>query len=84
MAGTLDAVLFDAFGTLFAPISAGSPAAHLRRILASDGVSVPAERAERATLAEVELYRAKFPHIRDGTRTAATRERGKRLGAGGA
>ena len=65
MAGTLDAVLFDAFGTLFAPVSAGSPAAHLCRILASDGVSVPAEFAGRAILAEVELYRAKFPHIRD-------------------
>ena len=65
MAGTLDAVLFDAFGTLFAPVSAGSPAAHLCRILASDGVSVPAERAGRAILAEVELYRAKFPRIRD-------------------
>ena len=65
MAGTLDAVLFDAFGTLFAPVSAGSPAAHLCRILASDGVSVTAERAGRAILAEVELYRAKFPQIRD-------------------
>ena len=65
MAGTLDAVLFDAFGTLFAPVSAGSSAAHLCRILASDGVSVTAKRAERAILAEVELYRAKFPHIRD-------------------
>ena len=65
MAGTLDAVLFDAFGTLFAPVSAGSPAAHLCRLLASDGVSVTAERAGRAILAEVELYRAKFPRIRD-------------------
>ena len=65
MAGTLDAVLFDAFGTLFAPVSAGSPAAHLCRLLASDGVSISAERAGRAILAEVELYRAKFPHIRD-------------------
>ena len=65
MAGTLDAVLFDAFGTLFAPVSAGSPAAHLCRLLASDGVRISAERAGRAILAEVELYRAKFPHIRD-------------------
>ena len=65
MAGTLDAVLFDAFGTLFAPVSADSPAAHLCRLLASDGVSVPVEFAGRAILAELELYRAKFPHIRD-------------------
>ena len=65
MAGTLDAVLFDAFGTLFAPVSAGSPAAHLCRLLASDGVSVTTGRAERAILAEVELYRAKFQKIRD-------------------
>ena len=60
----LDAVLLDAFGTLFAPVSAGSPAAHLCRLLASDGVIVSPERAGRAILAEVELYRGKFPHVR--------------------
>lgn len=60
----LDAVLFDAFGTLFAPVSAGSPVAHLCRLLASDGVRVPPERAERAILKEVALYRQKFPLIR--------------------
>ena len=64
MAPALDAVLFDAFGTLFAPVSAGSPVAHLCRLLASDGVRVPSERAERAIIAEVAHYRAKFPLVR--------------------
>lgn len=64
MARTVDAVLFDAFGTLFAPVSAGSPDAHLCRLLASDGVRVPLERAGKAIMAEVELYRARFPHIK--------------------
>ena len=65
MAGALDAVLLDAFGTLFAPVSAGSPVAHLCRLLASDGVIVPAESAGRALVAEVELYQSKFPFIRN-------------------
>ncbi|MDE2817900.1 MAG: hypothetical protein OXK81_14560, partial [Chloroflexota bacterium] len=60
----LDAVLFDAFGTLFAPVSAGSPVAHLCRLMASDGVRVPPESAERAIIAEVALYRERFPLIR--------------------
>ena len=64
MAPALDAVLFDAFGTLFAPVSAGSPVAHLCRLMASDGVRVPPERAERAIIAEVALYRTKFPLVR--------------------
>lgn len=64
MALSVDAVLFDAFGTLFSPVSAGSPVAHLCRLLASDGVSVPPERAERAIVAEVALYRTKFPLVR--------------------
>ena len=62
--GRLDAVLFDAFGTLFAPVSAGSPVAHLCRLLASDGVRASPERAERAIVAEVALYRERFPLIR--------------------
>ena len=65
MAGALDAVLLDAFGTLFAPVSAGSPAAHLCRLLASDSISVRAESAGRAIHAEIELYRRKFPFVRD-------------------
>ncbi len=65
MAGTLDAVLLDAFGTLFAPVSAGSPPDHLSRLLASDGVRIARETAEKAIIAEVGLYRAKFPHIRN-------------------
>lgn len=60
----LDAVLFDAFGTLFAPVSAGSPVAHLCRLMASDGVQVPPESAERAIIAEVALYRERFSLIR--------------------
>ena len=64
MAGILDAVLLDAFGTLFAPVSAGSPPAHLSQLLASDGVRIPRESAEKAIIAEVGLYRTKFPHIR--------------------
>ena len=64
MARFLDAVLFDAFGTLFAPVSAGSPVAYLCRLLASDGVRVPPESAERAIIAEVALYRAEFPLVR--------------------
>ncbi len=68
---TLAAVLLDAFGTLFAPVSAGSPAAHLCRLLAADGVQVSPEDAGNAIFAEVSLYRAKFPHVRD---EAAMRE----------
>ncbi len=64
MALSLDAVLFDAFGTLFSPVSAGSPVAHLCRLMASDGVRVPPEHAERAIFAEVALYRTKFPLVR--------------------
>lgn len=60
----LDAVLFDAFGTLFAPVSAGSPVTHLCRLMASDGVRVPPERAEQAIVAEVALYRERFPLVR--------------------
>jgi putative hydrolase of the HAD superfamily len=63
----LDAVLLDAFGTLFAPVSAGSPDEHLWRLLASDGVNISLERAGRAIVAEVQLYRAKFPHLRSET-----------------
>lgn len=62
--GRLDAVLFDAFGTLFAPVSAGSPVAHLCRLLASDGVRISPERAERAIVAEVALYRERFHLVR--------------------
>ncbi len=65
MALSVDAVLFDAFGTLFAPVSAGSPVAHLCRLLASDGVRVPPDLAERAIIAEVALYRTKFPLVRN-------------------
>lgn len=64
MARTLDAVLLDAFGTLFAPVSAGSPDAHLCRLLASDGVRIPLDLAGKAIMAEVELYRRRFPHIK--------------------
>lgn len=64
MARSLDAVLFDAFGTLFSPVSAGSPVAHLCRLMASDGVQVPPEKAQRAIIAEVALYRTKFPLVR--------------------
>lgn len=60
----IDAVLFDAFGTLFSPVSAGSPPAHLSRLLASDGVRIPIDRATKAIIAEVELFRTKSPHIR--------------------
>ena len=65
MENAVSAVLLDAFGTLFAPVSAGSPASHLCRLLAADGVRVSVERAGAAILAEVGLYRTKFPHIRD-------------------
>ena len=60
----IDVVLFDAFGTLFSPVSAGSPPAHLSRLLASDGVRVSLASAEKAIIAEVGLFREKFPHIR--------------------
>ena len=65
MALSVDAVLFDAFGTLFAPVSAGSPVAHLCRLLASDGLRVSPDLAERAIIAEVALYRTKFPLVRN-------------------
>ena len=58
-------VLLDAYGTLFAPISFGSPAAHLCQLLAADGVRVPPERAEKALYAEIAVYQKRFPFIRN-------------------
>lgn len=58
-------VLLDAYGTLFAPISFGSPAAHLCQLLAADGVRVSPQSAEKALFAEIAVYRERFPFIRD-------------------
>ncbi len=58
-------VLLDAYGTLFAPISFGSPAAHLCQLLAADSVRVSPQSAEKALFAEIAVYRERFPFIRN-------------------
>ena len=58
-------VLLDAYGTLFAPVAFGSPAAQLCQLLAADGVRVAPERAEKALYAEIAVYQKRFPFIRN-------------------
>ena len=58
-------VLLDAYGTLFAPVSYGSPVVRLCQLLVADGVHVDPKSAERALFAEIRLYRERFPYIRD-------------------